>query len=308
MPKGDAGQKDESRFWGDWRAFLGIVFRPQPLLLFLAATAFLSMSYYHTNRFLAVSYALLASISVGLAGSQIAFRWLEHADRRLLNVRGKLAVLNLKVLLNCTGMHQRRTEKYLECSKSDPKRAERIYRVWIEETVEKFEHLYEQAVSSIETWSDIIPEANIRTEINRLNELTSRVAVLQSQKSQLEKQLVEKENESEQGISFLKDQLASTKVELERTKDQLKSAKVRIEGGVLSGISSSFGGFDKALRDWSTEYTKTMSTISGAFGHISPRLPKTELELRCDECGNGGASIVTRGSGKVRCLCAKCAG
>ncbi len=181
---------------------------------------------------------MLTSILTGILGSYIAARWLEYTDRRVLKVRGKLAVLSLKVLLNCIGMTQSRVRQYFKDWKNTPENAGKIYHVWIEETCEKLQFLYEQAVSSIETWSDVIEEANIRTEITKLRELSTSAANLQLQKEQLEKQLAETESKSEHEIQLIKQELDQTKEELKKTKAEVKSERARIDRGVLSGIPS----------------------------------------------------------------------
>jgi len=189
----------------------------------------------------------------------------EYSDKRVLTIRGNLAVLNLKALLNCLSMTQSRIRDFLHVSKKYPDRPIEEFRAWLAELHTELRFLNEQSISSIETWSDVIEEANIRTEISKLEELNKSLTVLQVEKESLQRQLTETRNTSGAGIGQLKEQLQKTQEELKKATGELESERARIDRGVLSGIGS-----------------MSPSRLRG----LSSRTSNLSSEYSCAECGN----------------------
>lgn len=227
------------RWKSDWGAAVRIILQPPTLVFLSLAIGFLIGSVKENNKAAAISFTILTSLTTGILGSYVATKWSEHLDRRILTVRGKLAVIYLKVLLNCIDFTQQRVSQYVNQCKKKPESAEGGYYVWLSETGEKLRYMYEQTVGCIETWSDVIPEANIRSEMSKLEELRQTTLALQSQREELEKRTLKAESEADRGIAILKAQLEETKAALTSARAAFQSERSRIADSLLSGLPQS---------------------------------------------------------------------
>lgn len=75
----------------------------------------------------------------------------------------------------------------------------------MEETIEKINALTEESVSSIENWMDIIPDANVKTQIGQISdlsdELISKTNELDNLKNQLDKVVVDRNEKLKKEIA-----------------------------------------------------------------------------------------------------------
>jgi hypothetical protein len=100
--------------------------------------------------------------------------WAELSDEKMIDARGRTAIRGLITLLNRLANLERRVTQYLERQNTNNLDKE-VVRTYFEEVVENYNSLQEDVLSSIEDWADLIPEADIRSEIGVITELKSRV-------------------------------------------------------------------------------------------------------------------------------------
>lgn len=222
-------------FMTRWGAFLGTIFDPWALVLAIT-TVSSGMSAVKTTPAVASGLlTLLTSISAGLLGGRIAQRWAALVDESVIAARGKSAVRGLKLQLVGAADLERRTRLFLQrCEAPTGTGVSNGFSVpmALEEVVDRCRLLEEQLLSSIEDWTDIVPEADIKTKIGEITKLASQIDQLSGDILATRKELDDAKVESAFERQKLKDELERKEKVLRETKNEL--ATRRAEFPVLS--------------------------------------------------------------------------
>ena len=94
----------------------------------------------------------------------------------------------------------------------------------------------------MENWTDIIPEANIRPELNKLEEETSRVVAIRKEHDEIESKLNEARIEGEvsgekKEKEKLQARLTALEQALEHAEEGIRETQGKLSTSVLSGFS-----------------------------------------------------------------------
>ena len=188
-----------------WGEFLAVVADPWVVLLALGTAALIVFSAdikETAGVALATTLLILAS---GVLGSRLTKQWVDVTEKGPLLARGKLAVRSLKLLLGNIVSMDRRVKQHLTTRRRVLAQQGMVI-LMLEEIRERCRTLTEEAVSSIENWTDIVPEADIKTHIGVISDLTSK----------LETAAV--------GLKRLQSDLDATKVEAQGERSRLASS------------------------------------------------------------------------------------
>lgn len=142
-------------------------------------------------------------------------------------------------------------------------------RTWLEEEILRLSAFQEETLDSIENWTDIIPEADVSSQLAPYRRLQARSAGLEEEKAQKERELQQVQATEKEKRRQLEKQLAETESDLKVIRAQLEQEKLRIGDTILSGIPPPpllFSGSD------SPNYTIPMSQL----------LPRRR---ECEDCG-----------------------
>ncbi len=225
--------------WGNikrqWSSFFVIILHPLILVLLFSCYILFSFSSQpqitngdntETGIKLYQLSVLVLSVLTGIIGGIITKKWDELKGGGILVTRGKSAIRGLKLLLNNISAFERRVKIYLRKLSDDNENYDLILSNY-EEMIDKCNSLQEEAVNAIEEWQDIIPEANIKTQIGQISSLKRDQCIL-------EEKIVILSSEGEGKEQELKDK----EDELEKIKEKLREKENYIGSTVLSGIQT----------------------------------------------------------------------
>jgi hypothetical protein len=279
-----------------WRAFLTVIFDPLSVAL-LISTAFLAVSLvFQTDRSIVAILTFLVTVFSGLLGGVLGKKWDDLAGEKIIVARGKSAIRNLKFLLSNAVALQRRVRQYLnQCIEEDKKRSPTsdVVATYLEDVAGRCLLLEEGIISSIESWTDITPEADIKTQIGVISELTSKVDNLTQDLNTLGSELQETKGKTEKEIEKLKAEKRQKEKELLELRQELSGRAINF------GLPLSSGNVpwsDVSLLGVSKGDAIYPSTLLG----VSSSMPKQT----CTACGTQYQNILS--SGTDRGLCPAC--
>jgi hypothetical protein len=215
-----------------WKQFISIVFQPFVLILILASMAAGYLAANQKDPKIIALMTFIAAICGGALGGILTKRWSEMTEERVIFARGKTAVRALYLLLNNIAHLEKRTKVFL--SRRDIKEEEDVgeavdAKVAFEEIIGLCRVLEEEALSSIENWTDIIPEADVKTKIGMISELQQLVESLQIDIGELKGQVDEaKENKAE--VAALRKRIQDKEALLEDARTQLLGRQIPLVG------------------------------------------------------------------------------
>ena len=226
-----------------WKAFGVIIFDPWIILLLLCTFLLTSILLNITNVILVATVTFLVSLFSGVLGGIIARRWDDITQEKEIMARGKSANRSLQLLLSSLISIERRVRLYLQ-RYNDEEYNKKIYpeviKTYFEEVIEECASLEENVINSIEDWTDILPNVEIKTVLNFIRDLKSKYNDASAQLEQVNIDLREIRNKSEEEISELNKRRIDITEELSRIKKELRKKSAQI--GVPSISESLIAG------------------------------------------------------------------
>lgn len=125
---------------------------------------------------------VLMAISSGVLGGRIASSLSSMMEEGILSARGRVSVRSLKLLYRNITYLDNRIRTFLDRENATVQSTEITKRNY-EELASSCRSLQDQATSSIENWTDVVPEANIAGAIDAIAELR---AVIDSKNEELQ--------------------------------------------------------------------------------------------------------------------------
>lgn len=216
-----------------WIRFFRGMLDPWVILLLVAAAALFGLAQAQKPGMSNALVQLLLAISTGVLGARIANRLGTALEDGVLFARGKVAVRGLKILLRHITALEDRAIIFLkrQDSSSGGLSAARDF----EEVVSSCRQLQEQAISSIENWTDIIPEASIATAIGEISaaksKLDEREAEIESMRVDYEQQVAEAREQNRslaQTTAQMMDRINEKQKEANELRRALESANYKL--------------------------------------------------------------------------------
>lgn len=214
----------------NWMGFLALVL--DPLVLFLLVAAILLGVVVVTQRdpVVVAVLTIILGVASGLLGGVVSQKWSALTEEKVICARGRLAVRGLKLLLGNITALERRVREYLErhaASNGTPTLTPAVTQTCLEEIIERCVVLQEEALSSIENWTDIVPEADIKTQIGVITQLRLKLAAQSAQVADLTAKLEETKGRSRPEILHLEKTLADVLADTQKTKyDLIRASEV----------------------------------------------------------------------------------
>ena len=257
-----------------WSSFLNVLLDPWVIsLLVLTIILWIYLnrisSNQSSNRDVIAILTTIVSVVSGLLGGVIANRWSQMTEMKVLVARGKSAIRSLKLILLNISNVEKRTKEYIQIIDEENSEYKLIVSNF-EEVIEKCNILEEEIISSIENWTDIIPEvANLKTQIGLVTEMKSEKLDLEEDIKMLKVKLRNGEEKTKEREELQK-LLIEKEEELARTKDRLKNKEKRFNTTVLSGLTS---GLNTSIID------------SSSLDIDISKYIKIDNEKKCASCG-----------------------
>jgi hypothetical protein len=210
-----------------WSGFLMAVLDPWTILLLLTTLAFVYGATVQSNKALTAMFSGLAAVCSSIFGGLVTNRWQESAQTAVLVARGKSAIRNLKLLLSSVVGLERRVNCYLDrMSGSDC--AREVVTAYLEEVLEKCNTLHEETINAIENWTDIIPEADVTTQIGKIGALQGQIGDLANEAERLRNELDSSRDLSAKEVTTVRQKLLDKESELQGAKKELSTRRTAL--------------------------------------------------------------------------------
>ncbi len=180
-----------------WGEFFSIIFGPWTVVLIASVALLFIFSVGQTNTTIRSLFFVLITIASAILGGRITKNWVDITEGGIVISRGKSAVRSLKLLLRNISALEQRVKKFEDRTdeiENHPEVTKRNY----EEIIEICNLLEEEAVNSIENWTDIIPEADIKTQIGVISELRHSLKKKEDELTELNNELNDTKDRSEE--------------------------------------------------------------------------------------------------------------
>ena len=193
----------------------------------------------------------MISISSAILGSRITKEWLDIAEGNILIVRGKAAVRGLKLLLSNIISVDNRIKLLINLTKENKIDINNIELIF-SELGDRCKSLAEETVCSIENWTDITSEADVKTHIGIITDLKIKLDYTEKDLTEMkiEKETIEGKTTIEKNELEIKYREKETEAELLREKLRQKEIGFGISVGTQAATISTLG----KLPDMYTNY------------------------------------------------------
>lgn len=215
-----------------WQNFLSLIFDPWTLCFLIATTVLIILGHGQQNVTVSTMFTVLITLSSAVLGGRAAKHWVDITEGGVVKARGKSAVRGLKLLFgNVTSLDQR-LERFLgHCEKDQPLE---IIKTWIEEVSERTRLIAEEVVSSIENWTDIIPEADIKTHIGELSALTAKLDRKEAELKEIQEELNQTKDTAKEEREKLRKGIHDKEKEMADLQEQVRKSRISFGTGVYS--------------------------------------------------------------------------
>lgn len=274
-----------SLFAEKWVIFFTIILDPLTLILLVALFFLIYLSQQgEQNKLLMNILIAIISVTSGISGARIWNRWSEVTETKIIRTRGKLAIRNLGLLLLNIRFLEKRVKFHLEKLANKDGENELI-KNYLEETIGKCNSLEEEVINSIENWKDIIPEADLRTQIGVISELKDTQSKLTDEINGLKDKLSKTTEESSREKEELKKKISDKEKELVSVKTRLQEKEIQaypfFSSTGLSGYSGGGGTANPVFFPTCKKCGKTLTTesLEDFAGGICP-VCKSDVEKK----------------------------
>jgi hypothetical protein len=215
-----------------WRVFLDVVLDPGVACFLISTVALIFLSSIQKlGDVSAATMNVLITLSAALLGGRAWQQWTDANEEGALIARGNLAVRNLSLLLRNISSLNARVKSFLKREDhitGNPDVTKRNY----EEAINTCSLLMEQTISAIENWTDVVPGANVKTQIGVLSDLTEKLSAAESELETTKAAIVSVRTEER---ARMQERLEEIRSSVDKLKYELRKASDR---GPLSSIAN----------------------------------------------------------------------
>jgi hypothetical protein len=281
--------KNQQNLKDKWSIFLNVILDPWVVILLIATISFINYSIRTEDKKLIAVITLIISLASGILGGIIANRWAQMTELRVLVARGKSAIRSLKLILLNISNIEKRTKEYIASIDKGNKEYKLITSNF-EEVIEKCNILEEEIISSIENWTDIIPEvANLKTQIGFVTELKIEKTELESDILSLHKKIEIVKEEGSKQKEKLQLYLSEKESDLSKTRQKLREVESKINKSVLSGLTTSQVTFGIGSYIYGSSVLNNTCSRCGKI-HLSTAML---LDNLCNDCRSNSRSLIS---------------
>lgn len=211
-----------SNLFRSWAGFRDIVLDPWVLVLLGASIYFGWSAATTATESVRAALTVIVSVAAGILGARATTRWSALSEESALVARGHVSVRGLKLLLGNILQLQARARSALKrmAGNDDDKQQDTVC-LYFEEIIGRANVVAEEALSAIENWTDILPEADVKSQIGVISELSDERDRLGTAIQGLQHQLADHQTKSEAQVAALKQELADKEEALAKTKKEL---------------------------------------------------------------------------------------
>jgi len=215
-----------------WKTFIQIFF--DPLVFILCILLLFAIHSYYNNScnpdirtFLTIGISIISSVWAGVFSN----KWLKIFEEQAINARGKTAIKNLSLLISSIENVEIRLEKFQRCCEPEVINKD-LLKSNFQEVGENLKTLKNIGYNSIETWKDIIPEADLTKTAEKINELQHQFSKLTIEKKELENKQLQQTDEINESNN-LKEKIKYYEEKINEISSDLHNCKMKSPGGAL---------------------------------------------------------------------------
>lgn len=183
VPPAPAPKKEVTDLGKKWRAFGSLWIEPFNGCLLVTMVLMYLAGFTDLEGAAGVLAQTVLALASGVLGGRIANAVSVINSEAVLKARGTVAVRGLNLMLRNVRALDRRVDRF-RCEAIDPLQAKNY-----EEIQEICRVLSEEGITSIENWTDIVPEAHQASVVGMLSKLQEAIDLLQAEKDALAVQL-----------------------------------------------------------------------------------------------------------------------
>ena len=218
-----------TKLHSQWSSFLGLVLEP---ITFLFIAGLGALYWYSTTEPSGEAPALiyvLLTVTSAIIGGRITMKWMELSEGSIVAARGKSAVRSLKLQLRSIAALEKTVRDYRKAEDEISEQPDVVKRNY-EEAIRTCQSLQEQTVSAIENWTDIVPEADIKSQIGELTELKLAIDGKENELDELKSAFEDTEGKSKKEKQALKKQIAISESQIAKLEKEVWDAKYNLSG------------------------------------------------------------------------------
>jgi len=221
-----------------WGFFLRIVLNPWVIITGIVIYILMNLSPEDGSSLSVVNniFILLTSAVFGGITSKL---WIDQVEEKVIVSRGKAAVRNLNLLLNNISSFEKRVNSYINKISSKEQSEDTIIS-YFEEIEERCNVLQEEVLNSIENWTDILPKANIQSQIGIITAIKGEKEGLEIDIEKLHKKIEENKGKSAEERRKLENQLSMKNQELSKVKKELREKEYKVAGSIVGRGAGAF--------------------------------------------------------------------
>ncbi len=221
-----------------WIAFFKIILDPWIIITSVLLILLIQSSRGADSEVLRYILTLLvAGLSI-LIGALFIRKWMDIHEIKAMVVRGKLSIRSLKLLYFNLIQTEGRAEKFIRRLNEKDLNYELI-KSNFEEIIEKCKLLEEECLNSIEDWSDIIEDADVKAKLSKLKLMDAECARLEMEIAGLERSISDNTNIAEEEKNAIRQRIEGKKTELKQVQSVMHENEIEINSSVLSGMTGS---------------------------------------------------------------------
>ncbi len=219
-----------------WKLFLSIILDPCTLVLSVSIGGLFSLSIGPKNATITSLLFVLITIASAILGGRITKHWLDITEGGVVKARGSSAVRSLKLLLRNISALEQRVSKF-SLHKEDIKQHPEVTIRNYEEIREICNLLEEETVNSIENWTDIVPEADIKTQIGVISELKQSVQEKEDELNGLNAELKDTKGKSDEDRKRLEGEVKRKEKQIATLEREIMDKRIGLGGiGAIGGL------------------------------------------------------------------------
>lgn len=247
----------------NWKPFLVVGLHPLVLTFLVISIVLIIYASSQTDSKMATILSILLSLTTGLLGGIASKKWDDLTQEKVILTRGKSANRNLQLLLERSISLEKRVTVYLHRYSDETYRTNitpEVLITYLEEIIQECISIENFIVNAIQDWTDILPEADIKSIISYIQELRNKAEEIQYKHDLVTNELKQlKEETTEEKKALIKEKRA-LEDELRRVRSEayhsvLRSGVPNISESLISGgsitakslIGSSISDIDSSL-------------------------------------------------------------
>lgn len=214
-----------------WGFFLRIVLNPWVIITGIVIYLLMNFSP-EDGSSLSVVNNIFIWLTSAVFGGIISKLWIDQVEEKVIVSRGKAAVRNLNLLLNNISSFEKRINSYKD-KISYKEQSEDTIMSYFEEIEDRCNVLQEEVLNSIENWTDILPKANIQSQIGIITAIKGEKEELEIDIEKLHEKVKENKGKSEEERKELENELSVKSQELSKLKKELRGKEYKFAGSIV---------------------------------------------------------------------------